>query len=503
MGIGRLRDRGWMLYLSLYGLALIPYLFLPFGPLLNVYFLLLAWSGPVLMMGRLVLVRPAGSGPLWLLSGNVTGSAAGILVLILLGRPTPGPQDVCYLVGSLCGITGTAGLVRRRVRDRDRESLLDALVISVGFALLCWIFLIKPAQAGAGSLAAAIVLISYPVFDLFVLALLVRLLLGGGLHNPSMRLIAAGQLSMLGTDCVFAFVPPELAADPTVFHVMTGLSLSVFGLFGAGALHPGFGSLAIESSKERHELPWVRTPLLCAAAATGPALLVAEAWQQRSRVPDAVAIAGGCVVVFSLVVVRMQSLVGRINSQSVQLSGQAEELRVLATRDWLTGLVNRRTWNGVLADSLEHAGRTQLPTTLAIIDLDFFKRYNDSRGHQAGDRLLKEAAAAWTEQIRQIDVLARYGGEEFIVLLPGCDQSAAEVIVRRLRAATPDGQTFSAGIAMWDGRETADQLVARADEALYRAKEAGRDRSVVAGTPCPDAADNARPGAEVPTDLLT
>jgi len=124
-------------------------------------------------------------------------------------------------------------------------------------------------------------------------------------------------------------------------------------------------------------------------------------------------------------------------------------------------------------------------------------------GHQAGDRLLKEAAAAWTEQIRQIDVLARYGGEEFIVLLPGCDQSAAEVIVRRLRAATPDGQTFSAGIAMWDGRETADQLVARADEALYRAKEAGRDRSVVAGTSCPDAAVNAWPGAEVPTDLLT
>jgi diguanylate cyclase (GGDEF)-like protein len=480
MWLGRLRRHGSLIYLLLYGLALVPYMFIPPGPMLGTYFLVLAWSGVVLLVGRLALERPRGSGPLWLISANAAGSAAGIHLLIALGPPAPGPQDVCYLAGSLCGIIGTAGLVRRRVRGRDRESLLDALTVSTGFALLCWVFLIKPAQAAAGSPAAAIVNVAYPVADLFILALLARLLLGGGLRNPAMRLIAAGQLSILVTDCVFAWVPPDLAGQPLVFHLMTASSLLVFGWFGAAALHPGFGRLATETSPPRPELPWLRTSLLCAAAATGPALLLAETIRYGSRVPDAFVIAIGCAVVFSLVVVRMQTLVGRVNAQSIMLSDQAAQLRILASRDGLTGLVNRRAWDALLAEGLQRAGRGPTPATLVIIDLDHFKRYNDSHGHQAGDRLLKESAAAWTEQLRQVDVLARYGGEEFVALLPGCDASAADGVVQRLRAATPERQTFSAGIATWDGQETADQLLARADSALYEAKASGRDRSVIA-----------------------
>jgi diguanylate cyclase (GGDEF)-like protein len=87
-----------------------------------------------------------------------------------------------------------------------------------------------------------------------------------------------------------------------------------------------------------------------------------------------------------------------------------------------------------------------------------------------------------------------YGGEEFIVLLPGCATTAAEAVVRRLRAVTPGEATFSAGIARWDGRETADQLVARADGALYDAKTAGRDRSVVARPTDPAPASDADVG---------
>jgi diguanylate cyclase (GGDEF)-like protein len=488
MWVGKLRHRSWLLYLSLYGLALVPYMFVPPGPVLGVYFMVLAWSGVLLVVGRLVLARPAGSGPLWLLAANIAGVATGVLLVVVLDRPTPGPQDVFYMIGTGCGIAATTVLVRRRVRERDRESLLDALVISAGFALLCWVFLIKPAQAAAGSLHAAIVLVSYPVADVFIFALLVRLLLGGGLRNPAMRLIAGGQLAVLVTDCTFAFVPAELAGRPLVFHLMTAVSVSVFAWFGAAALHPGFTRLGVEPTAVRPELPWLRTPLLCGAAATGPALLLVEAWQYRSKVPDAIAIAGGCAVVFSLVVIRMQFLVGRVHAQSAMLGKQAEQLQVLASRDGLTGLVNRRAWDVLLADGLAHAGRTSAATTLAILDLDHFKRYNDSNGHQAGDRLLKAAAAAWAGQLRQVDVLARYGGEEFIVLLPGCDTTTADAIMRRLRAVTPHGQTFSAGIAMWDDGETADQLVARADTALYRAKEAGRDRSVIAPRHGPAAA---------------
>jgi diguanylate cyclase (GGDEF)-like protein len=93
---------------------------------------------------------------------------------------------------------------------------------------------------------------------------------------------------------------------------------------------------------------------------------------------------------------------------------------------------------------------------------------------------LKEAAAAWRAQLRDPDVLARYGGEEFGVVIAGLAAEEALAIVSRLRPVTPRGQTFSAGLARWDGHESADDLVRRADEALYLAKGAGRDRVMLA-----------------------
>jgi diguanylate cyclase (GGDEF)-like protein len=113
-----------------------------------------------------------------------------------------------------------------------------------------------------------------------------------------------------------------------------------------------------------------------------------------------------------------------------------------------------------------------------MLDLDHFKRFNDERGHQAGDRLLKQAASAWAGRLRVIDVLARYGGEEFALALPGCGLEDALALVEGLRSATPGGQTCSAGVATWDGQEGPEELLGRADRALYSAKRAGRDRTV-------------------------
>ena len=116
-----------------------------------------------------------------------------------------------------------------------------------------------------------------------------------------------------------------------------------------------------------------------------------------------------------------------------------------------------------------------------MLDLDRFKDYNDDHGHQAGDRLLKEAAGAWRAVLRETDLLARYGGEEFAVALPGLRRPTPPAsLVERLRAVTPGGESCSAGLACWDGSETADDLLGRADAALYEAKQSGRDRTVVA-----------------------
>ncbi len=127
------------------------------------------------------------------------------------------------------------------------------------------------------------------------------------------------------------------------------------------------------------------------------------------------------------------------------------------------------------------AQRSDEPLTLVMIDLDHFKRYNDRRGHPAGDALLRGAAQAWRKQLRPTDMLVRYGGEEFTLVLPGTDADQAAQLVDRLRALVPDRQTFSAGIATWDGRETATEVLQRADQALLQAKKAGRNRTMVAG----------------------
>jgi diguanylate cyclase (GGDEF)-like protein len=117
---------------------------------------------------------------------------------------------------------------------------------------------------------------------------------------------------------------------------------------------------------------------------------------------------------------------------------------------------------------------------VALVDLDHFKRFNDSYGHPAGDRLLTEAAAAWPAHLRAVDHLARYGGEEFVILLPDAGAEQAHRILDRMREATPLGQTFSAGIALLRDGESSDDLVARADAALYDAKGAGRNQVALA-----------------------
>lgn len=154
-------------------------------------------------------------------------------------------------------------------------------------------------------------------------------------------------------------------------------------------------------------------------------------------------------------------------------------LESIARTDDLTGLPNRRAWEEELPRELLRSKRENRPLCVAMIDLDHFKEFNDERGHQAGDRFLKQAAAEWGQELRGTDFLARYGGEEFALALPGCTPQMAVDVAERMRAATPEDETCSVGIACWDGSEDAATLIGRADAALYEAKRRGRDLSVL------------------------
>lgn len=175
--------------------------------------------------------------------------------------------------------------------------------------------------------------------------------------------------------------------------------------------------------------------------------------------------------------------------------GYVAGLKHESRTDPLTGLANRRALEERLTVELARSARTGAPVSVALLDLDHFKAYNDRFGHRRGDEMLQAASAAMRGRLRAGDLLARYGGEEFCVVLPDTPLAPAQRImdeVRRLaepaEGPTADGAgqpTMSAGVAEWDRTETAAQLLERADRALYEAKGSGRDRVVAAGGRAP------------------
>lgn len=150
-----------------------------------------------------------------------------------------------------------------------------------------------------------------------------------------------------------------------------------------------------------------------------------------------------------------------------------QTLQTLATEDALTGLPNRRAWNQRFIEELARAARSGESLSVAMLDLDKLKELNDSQGHAAGDRLLKDVAGAWRWALRDVDYLGRVGGDEFAAILPGCDSDdRATTVIERLQRVMPEGHRVSVGVATWNGEESAQDLLERADELLYEAKAA-------------------------------
>ncbi len=163
----------------------------------------------------------------------------------------------------------------------------------------------------------------------------------------------------------------------------------------------------------------------------------------------------------------------------------------MALEDTLTKLPNRRAGLDQLTKAWSRSTRTKEPMLVMIMDIDFFKNVNDTYGHDAGDIVLQKTAAVMNDTMRTSDIVCRYGGEEFLVVCPGADLEVAKEMGDRLRKAVQDnkidtegfkgGITVSIGVCVRNDQHTSyNELIQMADEALYAAKEAGRNLVCIA-----------------------
>ena len=241
-------------------------------------------------------------------------------------------------------------------------------------------------------------------------------------------------------------------------------------LIGFSALHVSVVHLSDPAPDRQERVTSARL------VALGLALALAPLTELLARLTGVEAnpfiVVSGALVGTLLVLVRMAGLLRALQTQAVQLAA-------LARNDGLTGVPNRRTWDHELSRACASARENDLPLTVALLDLDNFKAFNDAHGHVMGDLVLKETAAAWLQ-------LLEGSGFPGPLRWRGVHGAAArhydpggESVLEQLRQAVSHGQTCSIGLTVWDGREDPDQLVSRADEALYHAKRTGRNRVAV------------------------
>ncbi|MGH8868106.1 MAG: EAL domain-containing protein [Actinomycetes bacterium] len=455
-------------------LAAACYLMLPEGLVGSVGFLVVAAVGVVMSVLGACLMHGARR-RVWVIVavGQVLYFVGDVLWFVyesvLHIAPYPSIADAAYLVRYPLVAVGLMWLIRGRRQGRDRAAFLDAAIISTGFAVVGSVFVVAPAAVGGGeTLLSQVVAGAYPVADLLLLAFLIRLFTSGAARSLSFWSLASGLGIMLVVDIWYTFSIVSGAGYPVWLN--TGYILGYL-LIGFSALHPSVDHLSEPTPSRPERMTVVRLTALGLALALAPLTeLVATL---TGFTTNTVIVVSGALVGTTLVLTRMEGLLRSMQAQAVQLSA-------LARNDGLTGVANRRTWDHELSRACAKARENDWPLAVALMDLDHFKVYNDLHGHQAGDRLLKAAAAAWQERLGSRGFLARYGGEEFTVLLPDTTPDAAHVMFESLRALTPGGQTCSIGAAVWDGLEEPAHVLARADAAVYLAKQSGRNRLCMA-----------------------
>jgi two-component system, cell cycle response regulator len=311
----------------------------------------------------------------------------------------PSIADVLYFAHYPLLMAALFLLIRQRSTLRDLAGVIDAMIITVAVALLSWVFLVAPSLSPGMGTEVMLGVVYQPLMDVAVLALALRLTMGGGQRSPSFYLLLAGMAVNLGTNCLFGV--QQATGVYTSGNVLDAGWLSAYLMLGACALHPSMTRLS-QPLRARHQQPVgrLRLAFLAAASLTAPVTLVIQ--DRLGRPIDIVVNAAACTVLFALVLAR--------------LSGLLSAARSAAVTDELTSLANRALFFEQVRSGLAQGRRQGTHVAVLFLDVDRFKMVNDAMGHAAGDQLLVALASRLRSCLRAGDVAARHGGDEFAVI---------------------------------------------------------------------------------------
>jgi diguanylate cyclase len=488
----------WRIHLGGGCLLALAYVYLPLPALRVGSLIVLCLATIAATLASVRLWKPSYRLPFYLFAaGETVGFVAGSLGSSAAVTRAGGSVAAAALtmVAYLIGIGGYALLIRSRSPGRDRASLIDATVISTGVGMLAWVFLASPYSVDASlPLVERVLSMLYVIFDVLVLALVIRLAVGGGDRSRAYVLMTAGWLVLVAADVGRAVLVLLGTYDPSS-PVEAGW-LVAYALWGAAVLHPSVATLTDPVPAPRTGLTRARLACLAAASLMAPAILAIQALRaQRLDIP---VIVSGCALLFLLVLVRMADLVRENEATVRELRGTegvlraslserdalAAQLEHQAFHDSLTDLANRALFNDRVRHALARARREGGGLAVLFVDLDDFKVVNDSLGHGAGDRLLREVAARLRSCLREHDTVGRLGGDEFAILAEDTDLATARLLAERvlanLGAPFPmvGGQVTiraSIGIAVDEDHALDEtQLLRNADIAMYAAKSRGK-----------------------------